>query len=240
RLDLAGGGPHLTGLKEAPSAGWTAMATQPVRAVHAPVYDAARMVPLGFLARCLAVGLLLRLRFRTMPRYSNACCDSERALIEARTTADAANNAKSDFLAVMSHELRTPLNGVIGMDELLRTTGLDARQTRFAEACHANAHTLMAIINDILDFSRIEAGRLDLDDEEFLLTQCVDDAVALTAHRAHEKRLELNYYVEPAVRRRVRGDSLRLRQVLTNLLSNAITFTHEGQVILRFSLASRR
>ena len=146
---------------------------------------------------------------------------------------EAQSRAKSEFLAAMSHELRTPLNGVLGMTELLRGTELDSRQRRFVEACRKSGTSLLELINDILDLSKIEAGRLELEDQPISITQCVNDTVAMMAARAHASKLELCYFVDPALDSTVRGDSVRLRQILVNLMSNAIKFTESGHVLVR-------
>jgi signal transduction histidine kinase/DNA-binding response OmpR family regulator len=145
---------------------------------------------------------------------------------------EAANKAKSDFLATMSHELRTPLNGVIGMTELLRATPLDARQREFAEACHTSGRALLDLINDILDFSKIEAGKLELDLYRFDLEELIETVVAMMAVPARQKGLRLSGHVATEARRRVCADRGRLRQVLVNLVGNAIKFTESGEVHL--------
>lgn len=150
----------------------------------------------------------------------------------ARQRAEAANQAKSEFLANMSHELRTPMNGVLGMVSLLLTTELDARSRRFAESIRRSGEALLAIISDILDFSKIEAGKLELDDTSFDARTLVEDVAESLSPHAMKKGLELVCHVAPDVPKRVRGDALRIQQVLMNLVGNAIKFTAKGEVVV--------
>lgn len=157
---------------------------------------------------------------------------------EAATRAEMENKAKSRFLAKMSHEIRTPLNGVLGMLQLLRSTPLDNHQRVYLDTINSSGHTLMAVINDILDYARIESGKLSLENIEFDLEQLLSDTLMLFTAQALDKRLRLYISLEGGVPQRISGDPTRLKQVLMNLLGNAVKFTEQGSVTLTVSRRS--
>ncbi len=156
-------------------------------------------------------------------------------LVEAKDAAEAANHAKSDFLATMSHEIRTPMNGVMVMAEMLAAGKLPSRERRFAEVIAKSGASLLAIINDILDFSKIEAGKLELETVAVDLNEIAEDVLSLFWDRAASKGLDLAAFVDPATPRLVAGDPVRLRQVVSNLVNNAIKFTQTGGVLVEIA-----
>lgn len=180
---------------------------------------------------CTAVGVIL-VEISDRKQIEAELIQKNFALEQAKQTAEAANRAKSDFLAMMSHEIRTPMNAVVGMTGLLLDTGLTHEQQDFVETIRTSSDALLTIINDILDFSKIESGKLDLEEHPFSLRTCIEESLELLSPQAVDKGLELSALVDPCTPNHLVGDVTRTRQILVNLLSNALKFTEIGEVIV--------
>jgi signal transduction histidine kinase len=185
---------------------------------------------------------MVRERTATVQSANAELASANRSLFEESQRANklalaatAGAKSKSEFLAAMSHEIRTPMNGIIGMIDALLDTELTANQRSYARTVQQCAEALLSIVDDILDFSKIEAGKLKLESIDFNLRQTVENVVALLAERAKSKGIKLLWSVDPQMPASLRGDPNRLRQVLLNLMSNAIKFTEHGQVAVELS-----
>jgi two-component system, sensor histidine kinase and response regulator len=163
----------------------------------------------------------------------------ETELVGAKEAAEEATKAKSDFLANMSHEIRTPMNAIIGLSHLALKTPLNAKQRDYVSKIHNAGTSLLGVINDILDFSKIEAGRLDIETTDFRLDEVISSVTTLTAQKAHDKGLEFLAHVAPEIPEYLLGDPLRLGQILTNLVNNAVKFTERGEIRLNIDLLER-
>lgn len=206
--------------------GLVVTAMRPRAQALAPWREGAQMEGIGLgTISLLMIGLGAVLIMQLRRRES-----MEAEILAAKEQAEAGNRAKSEFLANMSHEVRTPMNGVLGMSELLLGTALNVEQRRFAEIIHESGEALLTVVNDILDLSKLEAGKLEIDNSEFDLLATVERTVAVMSGKAREKNLDLVVFVEPHARGCYMGDPLRIRQILLNLMSNAIKFTDKGAV----------
>jgi len=198
--------------------------------------EADRLLLVGGLILLLVLGVTAIVIFRPMEIAIRRAFEESEQLLGA---AEAADRAKSEFLANMSHEIRTPMNGVLGMAELLVNTNLDQRQKLFADVILKSGNALLTIINDILDFSKIDAGQLTLDPAPFALGEAVEDVATLLSARVAEKDIELIVRIDPSVPRVVEGDAGRIRQIVTNLVGNAIKFTERGHVLVEVSAEAK-
>ena len=204
--------------------------------IRAPFYQTAWFLFGSILLAFLTLYGLFRLRLRNANKIRERL---ERKVKERTEELEMANRVKSEFLAKMSHEIRTPMNGVIGMTELLSRTPLDGRQQKFVDNIRVSGQNLLGLINDILDFSRIESGKVELESVPVDLRKLIEEVLDILAYGAYKKGLELLIWIDPEIRGPILADPARLKQIILNLVGNAIKFTEQGQIKVTAKIAQR-